>query len=48
MSTAIDGRVSTERQTLAHTIDQPIERLTASVHAPGETLRPEEIFRGAG
>jgi len=28
MSTAIDGRVATERQTLAHTIDQPIERLT--------------------
>jgi hypothetical protein len=37
MSTAIDGRVSTERQTLAQTIDQQSARLTAYVHAQGET-----------
>jgi DNA invertase Pin-like site-specific DNA recombinase len=48
MSTAIYGRVSTERQTLAQTIDQQIERLTAYVHAQGETLRPEDIFRDDG
>jgi site-specific DNA recombinase len=48
MSTAIDGRVSTERQTLAPTIDQQIERLTAYVRAQGETLRPEDIFRDDG
>jgi site-specific DNA recombinase len=48
MSTAIYGRVSTERQTLAQTIDQQIERLTAYVHAQGKTLRPEDIFRDDG
>src|SRR5262245_56119393 len=48
MSTAIDGRVSTERQTLAQTIDQQIERLTAYVPAQGETLHPEDIFRDDG
>jgi site-specific DNA recombinase len=48
MSPAIYGRVSTERQTVAHTIDQQIERLTAYVHAQGETLRPEQIFRDDG
>jgi len=48
MSTAIYGRVSTERQTLAHTIDQQIERLTAYVQVQGEALRPEDIFRDDG
>ena len=48
MSTAIYARVSTERQTLAHTIEQQVERLTAHVHAQGETLRPEDIFRDDG
>jgi site-specific DNA recombinase len=48
MSTAIYVRVSTERQTLAHTIEQQVERLTAHVHAQGETLRPEDIFRNDG
>jgi site-specific DNA recombinase len=48
MSTAIYGRVSTERQTLAQTIDQQIERLTAYVHAQGEPLRPENICRDDG
>jgi hypothetical protein len=45
MRTAIDGWGSTERQTLAHTIDQQIEHLTAYVHAHGEPLRPQDIFR---
>jgi DNA invertase Pin-like site-specific DNA recombinase len=48
MSTAIDVRVSTERQTLAQTIEQQVERLIAHVHAQGETLRPENIFRDDG
>jgi len=48
MSTAIDVRVSTERQTLAQTIEQQVERLIAHVHAQGEILRPENIFRDDG
>src|SRR5215510_14427464 len=48
MSTAIYVRVSTERQTLAQTIEQQVERLTAQVHAQGETLRSEDIFRDDG
>jgi site-specific DNA recombinase len=48
MSTAIYARVSTERQTLAQTIEQQVERLTAHVHAQGETLRSEDIFRDDG
>jgi site-specific DNA recombinase len=48
MSTAIYARVSTERQTLAQTIDQQVERLTAHVHAQGEPLRAEDIFRDDG
>jgi site-specific DNA recombinase len=48
MRTAIYARVSTERQTLAHTIEQQVERLTAHVHAQGETLRAEDIFRDDG
>jgi site-specific DNA recombinase len=48
MSTAIYVRVSTERQTLAQTIEQQVERLIAHVHAQGETLRPENIFRDDG
>src|SRR5215831_13982241 len=48
MSTAIYVRVSTERQTLAQTIEQQVERLTAQVHAQGEMLRSEDIFRDAG
>jgi len=48
MSTAISARVSTERQTLAHTIAQQVERLTAHVYAPGETLRSADIFRDDG
>ena len=48
MRTAIYARVSTERQTLAQTIEQQVERLTAHVHAQGETLRAEDIFRNDG
>jgi site-specific DNA recombinase len=48
MRTAIYARVSTERQTLAQTIEQQMERLTAHVHAQGETLRAEDIFRDDG
>jgi site-specific DNA recombinase len=48
MRTAIYVRVSTERQTLAQTIDQQVERLTAHVHAQGEALRAEDIFRDDG
>ena len=48
MRTAISARVSTERQTLAQTIEQQVERLTAHVHAQGETLRAEDIFRDDG
>jgi hypothetical protein len=35
MSTAIHARVSTERQTLTHTIAPQVERLTAHVYAQG-------------
>src|SRR5918992_5742374 len=48
MSPAIYARVPTERQTLAQTIAQQVERLTAHVHAQGETLRAEDIFRDDG
>ena len=48
MRTAIYARVSTERQTLAQTIAQQVERLTAHVHAQGEALRVEDIFRDDG
>jgi hypothetical protein len=48
MRTAIDVRVSTERQTLAHTSAQQVERLTAHVHAQGEALRAEDMFRDDG
>ena len=48
MSSAIYVRVSTERQTLAQTIEQQIDRLTAHVHGQGETLHPEHIFRDDG
>ena len=48
MRTAIYARVSTERQTLAQTIEQQVERLTAHVHAQGETLRADDMFRDDG
>ena len=48
MRTAIYARVSTERQTLAQTIEQQVARLTAHVDSQGETLRTEDIFRDDG
>jgi hypothetical protein len=36
------------RQTLAQTIEQQVERLTAHIHAQDETLCPEYIFRDDG
>ena len=45
MRTAIYARVSTEQQMLAQTIEQQVERLTAHVHAQGETLGAEDMFR---
>ena len=48
MRTAIDARVSTERQTLAQTIAQQVTRLTAYLDSQGETLRAEDIFRDDG
>jgi site-specific DNA recombinase len=48
MSTALYVRVSSERQTLAQTLDQQIERLTAYVQAQGEIVCPEQIFRDDG
>jgi len=48
MSTAIDARVPTERQTLAHTVAPQLERLIAHVHAQAETLRSEDTFCADG
>jgi len=48
MRTAISVRGSTERHTLAPTIEPQVERLTAHLPAPGEPLRPEDIFRDDG
>jgi DNA invertase Pin-like site-specific DNA recombinase len=48
MSTAIYVRVSTERQTLAQTMAQQIDRLTTHVYVQGETLYPENSFRDDG
>jgi len=45
MSTAIYGRVSTERQTQAQTIEHQIERLRDHLAAQGEALQAEDIFR---
>ena len=47
-NTAIYARVSTERQTLAQTIESRVARLTAHVASQGETLRTEDIFRDDG
>ena len=48
MRTAIYARVSTERQTLAQTIEQQVTRLTTHLDSQGETLRVEDIFRDDG
>lgn len=48
MRTAISGRVSTERQIQAQTIEQQRERLQAHLAARGEELAAEDIFRDEG
>jgi site-specific DNA recombinase len=48
MTTAIYVRVSTDRQTLTHTIDQQIERLRAHLQGEGQELRCEQLFRDDG
>ena len=48
MTTAIYVRVSTDRQALPHTSDQPIERLRAHLQGEGQELRCEQIFRDDG
>jgi len=48
MTSAIYVRVSTDRQALAQTIDQQIERLQAHLKGEGEELRAEHIFRDDG
>jgi site-specific DNA recombinase len=48
MTTAIYVRVSTDRQALAQTIDQQIERLRAHLKAEDQELLCEQIFRDDG
>jgi site-specific DNA recombinase len=48
MTTAIYVRVSTDRQALAQTIDQQIERLRAHLRAEDQELLCEHIFRDDG
>ena len=48
MTTAIYVRVSTDRQMLAQTIDQQIERLQDHLNRQGITLDSEHIFRDDG
>ena len=48
MTSAIDVRVSTDRQALAPTIDQQIERLRLHLHSEGQELHTEHIFRDEG
>jgi site-specific DNA recombinase len=48
MTSAIYVRVSTDRQTLAQTIDQQIERLRLHLTSEGQELKAEYIFRDDG
>jgi site-specific DNA recombinase len=48
MTSAIYVRVSTDRQALAQTIDQQIERLRLHLQSEGQELNAEHIFRGDG
>src|SRR5215813_1389587 len=48
MTSAIYVRVSTDRQALAQTIDQQIERLRAHLKAEDQELLCEHIFRDDG
>jgi site-specific DNA recombinase len=48
MTHAISVRVSTDRQMLAQTIDQQIERLRMHLPSPGRDLLADHLFRDAG
>jgi site-specific DNA recombinase len=48
MTSAIYVRVSTDRQALAQTIDQQIERLRFHLQSEGQELHAEHIFRDDG
>ena len=48
MTSAISVRVSTDRQALAQTIDQQIERLRLHLNSEGQELKAEHIFRDDG
>src|SRR4030095_6078541 len=48
MTSAIYVRVSTDRQMLAQTIDQQIERLRGHLQSQGQELLAEYIFRDDG
>src|SRR5215470_15007049 len=48
MRVALYARVSTSRQAQAQTIEQQLERLRAHVHAQGETVAEQDVFRDAG
>jgi len=48
MTSAIYVRVSTDRQALAQTIDQQIERLRLHLKSEGQELHAEHIFRDDG
>ena len=48
MTSAISVRVSTDRQMLAQTIDQQIERLRVHLQSQGQELLAEHIFLDDG
>jgi site-specific DNA recombinase len=48
MRIALYARVSTSRQAQAQTSEHHLERLQAHVHAQGETVAEQAIFRDAG
>jgi len=48
MTSAIYVRVSTDRQMLAQTIDQQIERLRGHLQSQGQDLLADHIFRDDG
>jgi site-specific DNA recombinase len=48
MTSVIYVRVSTDRQALAQTIDQQIERLRLPLKSEGQELHAEYIFRDDG
>src|SRR5919108_3665837 len=48
MTSAISVRVSTDRQALAQTIDQQIERLRRHLKSEGQELHAEHLFRDNG